>query len=176
MKNIIAVSVIILCSIGSLKAQKCKWATNEVDGFSGEKHLVAKKELVNQDKHKFGEAQSYCTVTLELKKNTVLMNLKHHIGGPALGVAKINAPTLSLRPEKGEVIQIASTESFVCQLFIGATEVDFQFEISKEQLSVLNSGMAAFRLSFEGKDYDFTLTDKEKDKLTQQFVCLSSEL
>ena len=83
---------------------------------------------------------------------------------------------MSLRPEKGEVIQIASTESFVCQLFIGAAEVDFQFEISKEQLSVLNSGMAAFRLSFEGKDYDFTLTDKEKDKLTQQFVCLSSEL
>jgi len=160
----------------SLKAQKCKWDVNEVDQFTGAKHLVCKKELINQDNHKAGQPQSYSTVILELKNGKVLFNAKHRIGGPVLGVDKIVGPTLVLRTSNAETITIKSSESFVCQLFIGATEVDFQFELSKDQLSILKSGLEAFRFSFNGKDYDFTLSNKEKDKLTSQFVCLLAEI
>ena len=175
-KYLLAIATFMLFGATSLQAQKCKWDVNETDGFSGKKHLLTKKELVNQDNHKVGQAQSYATVSFELKEGVIIFNAKHHIGGPALGVDKINTPTLSLRPAKGEIIMIKSSKAFPTQLFIGATEVDFHFELTKDQLVNLESGLTAFRLSFLEKDSDFTLSSKETEKLMKQVSCLLGEM
>jgi len=176
MKYFLPLTTFMLFAVTSIQAQKCKWDVNEVDGFTGKKHLLTKKELVNQDNHKAGQAQSYATVSFELKEGTIIFNAKHHIGGPALGVDKIVAPAISLRPADGEVITIKSSKSFATQLFIGATEVDFNFELTKDQLAKLASGLMAFRLSFLENTYDFTLTGKETEKLKGQCSCLLGEL
>ncbi|GEM_PF-5279421 len=175
MKSIL-LAAFMISAFTALQAQKCKWDVEEKDRFTGSMHLVAKKELVNEDKHKAGQAQSYATVVLEYKENQILFNAKHHIGGPALGVDRIAKPTLSLQPSKGEVITIQSDESFPTQLFIGATEVDFQFVLSKGQLETLAGGLEAFRISFDGANHDFTPSSKEKEKFAGQFACMREAL
>ncbi len=132
----------LLITTFSVNAQ-CKFKTNESDPFTSEKHLVSKNIRLNGDMKSANESKFFAITNLERKGISFRWNFEFYERS-LRDKNSVKSIKLKIKTKNG-IVEITSDvipdPKYTIEAYAQMTELDFYFELSLEQLKMLESGV-----------------------------------
>lgn len=164
MKNHTLLTIVILLWASISVNAQCKFKTNESDPFTSEKHLVSKNIRLNGDMKSANESKFFAITNLETKGKTFRWNFEFYERA-LRDKNSLKAMKLKIKTKNG-VVELTSDAipdpKYTIEENAQMTELDFFFELSLEQLKMLESGVDIVGIDIFGENKLFktnSLTD-----------------
>lgn len=164
MKKLFVAIFALTLFIAAQSQAQCKFKVNESDPFTSEKHLVSKNIRLNGDMKSANEAKFFAITNLEKKGTTYRWNFEFY--------ERVLRDKNSLKPmklrikTKSGVVELVSTAipdpKYTFEENAQMTELDFYFELTAEQMKMLESGVEIIGIDIFGENKlfkDNSLTD-----------------
>ncbi len=141
-KTIATIIAVTMFTAINVKAQ-CKFKTNESDPFTSEKHLVSKNIRLNGDMKSANESKFFAITNLEKMGKTYRWNFEFY--ERALRDKNSLKPMKLKIKTKNGIVELISNAipdpKYTLEENAQMTELDFYFELSAEQIKMLESGV-----------------------------------
>lgn len=152
-KALLILFTTIMIATVSANAQ-CKFKTNELDPFTSEKHIVSKNIKLNGDMKSANEAKFFAITNLERKGKTFRWNFEFYERS-LRDKNSLKAIKLKVKTKNG-VIELTSDvipdPKYTMEENAQMTELDFNFDLSSEQMNMLESGVDIVGIDIFGEN------------------------
>lgn len=164
MKKLTLITFVFLLSTPFSLMAQCKFKTNELDPFTSEKHLVSKNIRLNGDMKSTNEAKFFAITNLERNGKSFRWNFEFYERA-FREKNSLKAMKLKIKTKNG-ILELTTDAipdpKYTMEENAQMTELDFYFELSSEQMKMLESGVDIVGIDIFGENKLFktsSLTD-----------------